>query len=269
MTRLKIVFYGGMWLLFAMISGAAGANENSHKVVDKWEASRSEALEAAKKHQYPQAESAFQRLVKQAETSKVGSPRLVLALNDLASVYASEKKFAEARTAYERVLKINEQKYGRESPMLITLLNDVIKVTCVTGECYDTIPELRRLLFIRRKAGGTHLREVPVTLLLLGEAYEKHGDFSQALTYFTEAVATEKKLSGEQSAMAAALSKNVERAKKEQVQKEQAKKEQAKKEQAKREQAKREQAKKQSAKKEPAKKESATQQQADKQHKEL
>jgi tetratricopeptide (TPR) repeat protein len=222
MTRLKIVFYGGMWLLFAMISGAAaGADENSHKVVDKWEASRSEALGAAKKHKYPQAETALQRLVRQAETSKAGSPRLVLALNDLASVYASEKKFAEARTAYERVLKINEQKYGRESPMLITPLNDVIKVTCVTGACYDTIPELRRLLSIRRKAGGTYSREVPVTLLLLGEAYEKHGDFSKALTYFTEAVATEKKLSGEQSAMAAALSKNIERAKKEQADKQQ------------------------------------------------
>jgi hypothetical protein len=110
------------------------------------------------------------------------------------------------------VLKIDEQKYGRESPMLITPLNDVIKVTCVTGKCYDTIPELKRLLLIRRKAHGAHSREVPITLLLLGEAYEKHDDFAHAVTYFSEAVAVEKKISGEHSGMAAALAKNTERA---------------------------------------------------------
>jgi tetratricopeptide (TPR) repeat protein len=186
---------------------------NQKRTVDQWEVSRTEALAAAGKHQYPQAETALQRLVKQAGESKSANPKLVLALRDLASVYASEKKFGDARVAYQRVLKIDEQKYGLESPMLITPLNDVIKVTCVTGKCYDTLPELKRLLKIRRKAHGVYSREVPVTLLLLGEAYEKHGDFAQAVTYFTEAVATEKRISGVHSPMAAALTKNTERAK--------------------------------------------------------
>jgi hypothetical protein len=50
---------------------------------------------------------------------------------------------------------------------------------------------------------------------LIGEAYEKHGDFTRALSYFNEAVSAEKKISGEQSEMVKALSKNVERSKKE------------------------------------------------------
>jgi tetratricopeptide (TPR) repeat protein len=248
-------FCGGMWVLCALTplvansdeigwnqsqSGQSGLSSRSpspspskpsqspfqHRVkkdgaakpvnsLDEWEASRIEALAAASKHNYPQAESTLQRLVQEAGESKSTGDRLVIALKDLASVYASDKKFGDARVAYQRVLKIDEQKYGRESPMLITPLNDVIKVTCVTGKCYDTIPELKRLLAIRRKAHGAHSRAVPVTLLLLGEAYEKHGDFSQAVIYFTEAVATEKKISGHQSAMAAALAKNTERAKQE------------------------------------------------------
>ena len=191
--------------------GKEQAATNTAKL-DKWEASRVQALAAANKHHYGQAESSLQQLVKQAGESKANSQRLVVALKDLASVYANDKKFGDARVAYQRVLKIDEQKYGRESSMLITPLNDVIKVTCVTGKCYDTIPELKRLLLIRRKAHGAHSREVPITLLLLGEAYEKHGDFAHAVNYFTEAVATEKKISGEHSGMAAALAKNTERA---------------------------------------------------------
>jgi tetratricopeptide (TPR) repeat protein len=218
----QTIFCGVIWLSCGSTPLLASADETS--AADKWEFSRVQALAAANKHQYPEAESALQQLVKQAGEFKPTSPRLLVALKDLARVYTSDKKFGDARVAYQRVLKIDEQKYGRESPMLITPLNDVIKVTCVTGKCYDTIPELKRLLLIRRKAHGVHSREVPVTLLLLGEAYEKHGDFAQAISYFKEAVATEKKISGEKSGMAAALSKNIERAKKELAQKQLAQK---------------------------------------------
>ncbi len=213
----QTIFYGAIWLSCILTPLLASADGTTSK--DKWESSRGQALAAAEKHQYAQAETTLQRLVKQAGETNPTSPRLIVALKDLASVYASDKKFGDARSAYQRVLKIDEQKYGRESPMLITPLNDVIKVTCVTGKCYDTIPELKRLLSIRRKAHGAHSREIPVTLLLLGEAYEKHGDFAPAVSYFTQAVSTEKRISGEKSDMAAALAKNVERAKKELAQK--------------------------------------------------
>jgi len=215
-------FYRGLiGLIAGIFCHSVQADNASPGIKDRWETTRIEALDAAQKHNYPKSEAMLQQLVKEAGASAIAKPgaatnsKLLIILKDQASVFAAEKKFSEARVVYDRVLKITEQKYGRESPRLITPLNDVIKVTCVTGKCYDTLPELKRLLRIRRKAHGVYSREVPITLLLIGEAYEKHGDFSRALSYFNEAVSTEKKISGERSEMVKALSKYVERSKKE------------------------------------------------------
>ncbi len=180
-----------------------------------WASVRAEGLAALTNGDYTTAEKRLQNALRLTDSFRTSDPRVETSLNDLARLYAKEKKFARARSLYLKVLKINEMRYDAENPALIPALNNLIKITCAGGLCYDTIPELKRLLAIRQKAYGDISREVPPTLLMIGEAYEKHKNYRDALTYFKQAVAVQKKLTGETSTIVLALSKNVDRVMKE------------------------------------------------------
>jgi len=185
---------------------------------NNWATVRGQGINAQTRRDFVSAEKRLEYALKLTRSCKPDDPRIETSLNDLAQLYAREKKFAQARTLYLKVLKIDESRYGEDNEALIPALNNVIKVTCAGGLCYDTIPELKKLLAIREKANGPVSRDVPVTLLLIAEAYEKHQNFSDALKYFRRAVAVQKQLTGENSAMVIALNKNVDRALKEQEQ---------------------------------------------------
>ena len=178
---------------------------------DDWKQARAAGIAAEKKNAYVDAEKQFQRANDLTAAMNRADPRVTTSLEDLAGMYARQKKFTQARVMYIKVLKLQEGIHGTEDPALISRLNDVIKVTCANGSCYDTIPELRRLLVIRQKSFGPNSAQVPMTLQLLGEAYEKHSDFAAALKYFEQAVEVQKRISGPGSPMVSALSKNVER----------------------------------------------------------
>lgn len=130
-------------------------------------------------------------------------------LDDKAQALARQRKFDEARPLFLRVLKIKEAKFGKESHELIQPLNDVVRVTCAGGACYDTIPYLKRLLSIRRKTEPGS-RDIPINLLLIGEAYEKRKAYPEAMDYFKQAALAEKERTGP-GPMVATLARNIER----------------------------------------------------------
>jgi len=194
-----------------MLISLAFPQQSRTSNVDQWSKLRAAGIEAAHEKDYVNAEKQFQDALKLTATFKKSDPRVTTSLEDLAGLYARRKKFADARTTYLKILKIKESIYGRENPILIPRLNDVIKVTCAGGLCYNTIPELKRLLSIRQKAFGANSTDVPITLQVIGEAYEKHNDYAEALKYFRQAVSVQKNISGANSVMVSALTKNVDR----------------------------------------------------------
>jgi tetratricopeptide (TPR) repeat protein len=197
-------------LLISMLAGAVTSSRAADPHGDKWAKDRKEGLAATQSGTYPRAEKLLKQSLKDAKNFKETDPRLSQSLDDLAEVYVRQKKFADATPLYVRVLKIEETKHGKNSVELIKPLNNVVRVTCAGGECYDTIPYLKRLLSIRQKAFGLNSRDVPVTLLLIGEAYEKRNKFDEAIAYFKQAIAAEKAKSGN-SPMSVTLTRNIDR----------------------------------------------------------
>lgn len=178
---------------------------------DDWSQARAAGVAAFGRKDYVAAEKQYQLALKLTASMKQSDPRVAESMEDLAKLYARQKKFAEARATNLKILKLKESIYGMEDKALIGPLNDVIKVTCAGGLCYETMPELKRLLAIRQKAFGENSNGVPVTLQLIGEAYEKHKDYGQALKYFRQAVSVQKQISGEKSTMVINLSRNIDR----------------------------------------------------------
>jgi tetratricopeptide (TPR) repeat protein len=178
---------------------------------DSWANKRNEGLAAEKAGDYKKAEKLFGEAVKEATGFGDKDKRLATALNDLGDLYALERKYDDARPVFLRVLKLDEEKYGKNSTSLIGPLNNVVRVTCAGGKCSDTTPELKRLLQIKENAGGIYLQDIPVALLLLAEAYEKQGKYADAVAYVNQAVVAQAKLTGARSRQAIQLSLNLAR----------------------------------------------------------
>jgi tetratricopeptide (TPR) repeat protein len=174
-----------------------------------WESKRNQGLAAMKEGDYKHAEKLLSEAVQQATGFGAKDERLPMTLDDLGSLYTKERKFDDARQIYLRVLKLKEDKYGKNSTALIAPLNKVVRVTCANGKCSDTTPELKRLLQIRRSAGGYYLRDIWVSLLLLGEAYEQQRKYSESVDYVNQAIAASAKETGTGSRQTIALSLNL------------------------------------------------------------
>jgi tetratricopeptide (TPR) repeat protein len=179
--------------------------------LDNWAKERIEGLAAGKARDYKKAEKLLKEAVQQATEFGDKGDRLVIALNDLGNLYATEHKYDDARLVFLRVLKLSELKYGKSSTALIGPLNNVVKVTCAGGKCSDTVPELKRLLQIKQNAGAACVRDLPVALLLLGEAYEQQKKYPDSVDYIKQAVAAQTKLTGAGSRQTIQLSLNLAR----------------------------------------------------------
>jgi tetratricopeptide (TPR) repeat protein len=176
-----------------------------------WAKVRSDGLVAAKSSDYKRAEQLLTEAVQRATKFGDKDERLSATLDDLGNLYAMERKFDDARVVFLRVLKLSEDKYGTSDTALIGPLNNVVRVTCAGGKCSDTTTELKRLLQIKRSARGAYVQEIPVALLLLGEAYEQQRKYSIAVDYVNQAVAAQGQLTSAYSRQTIQLSLNLAR----------------------------------------------------------
>jgi tetratricopeptide (TPR) repeat protein len=162
---------------------AKSESRTSQKVCDasgSWSADRSAAIAAFERNEFVKAEKLAKKAFADTIHMKENDPRVLQSSEDLGQIYLRQRKFDEARPLFTRVLKLKERKYGKDSAELIQPLNDVVRVTCAGGACYDTIPYLKRLLSIRRRVEPKS-RDIPITLLLIGEAYEKRQAYPEAM----------------------------------------------------------------------------------------
>lgn len=115
--------------------------------------------------------------------------------------YSTTRQWGKAQAVYRQVLALREKEWGREDVRLIGTLNDVVRVTCVDGRCFDTIPYLHRLLAIRLKQFGTLHADVATTYALIAEANEKMRRYPAAVNNFKEAIKIRDHLYGKTDAI--------------------------------------------------------------------
>ena len=81
-----------------------------------WETSTAAGLQAYQQGRYSEAEEYFSAALKGAESFGPEDPRLATSLNNLAELYRTQSKYAQAEPLYERSLAIREKALGSEHP---------------------------------------------------------------------------------------------------------------------------------------------------------
>lgn len=123
-----------------------------------------------------------------AESLAEAPVRSVENLEIAARQFSDQKQWGSAQDLYRKILNLNEQRWGKDDPRLLTSLNNVVRVTCVDGKCADTVPFLSQMLKIRLKQFGRNHADTATTYALIGEANEKMFRFREARANFVEAV---------------------------------------------------------------------------------
>lgn len=211
MRTKRLIHFINCPVLFACLAlgtfSAVQAKEPANEL--KWNATIQSARKAMSEGDTNRAEKLFKQSVEQAAAFGNTDQRLIASMMELAALYKKQRKLIAARDVLVRVLPLKESLYGKESPELIPTLNAIIAAGCAADRCYDGIPYLKRLLAIRQKAYGKDSKDIPVTLLLIGEAYEKQNKFDLAISYFKQASDCAKRRSDER--FSRILASNVDR----------------------------------------------------------
>lgn len=189
----------------------ARASQKISEGSGSWSADRAAAIAAFESNDFAKAEKLAKKAFADTSHMKENDPRVLQSSEDLGQIYLRQRKFDEGRPLFTHVLKLKERKYGKDSAELLQPLNDVVRVTCASGACYDTIPYLKRLLAIHKRVDPKS-RDIPITLLLIGEAYEKRQAYPEAIEYFKQSALAEKQRIGN-GPMVATLARNIERVK--------------------------------------------------------
>jgi hypothetical protein len=129
-----------------------------------------EALHAAGDHDYPKAEQAFVKALREAESFGPGDIRVGSTLNTLGLVYRAEKKYSEAEAAYRRALVIMEAAYG-ESIDVGNINFNIAGVMFDQGHYAEALPNLGKTLAIYERLLGATSLKTAAALCMEGDAY--------------------------------------------------------------------------------------------------
>jgi tetratricopeptide (TPR) repeat protein len=146
----------------------------------------------------PQAESQLKSLIAMldgAGSGEVANPRfLPSALDNLAVVYRSQKKFAQAQALYRRAIPLWEQVAGADDPDTATSMNNLATLYYYERKYSEAEPLFIRALAIREKKLGAKNPDVINTanhLILVYRAEKKTAEAEELSKRFADAVTDE------------------------------------------------------------------------------
>ncbi len=127
-------------------------------------------------------------------------------LNNLARLYVSQGRFAEAEPLYKRALSIREKTLGLDHLSVATSLSNLAALYLSQGRYGEAILAAQRLLVIREEALGTEHPLVAESLNHLAILYWRQGLYTKVEPLFRRSLAiSEKALGAEHPAVALAL----------------------------------------------------------------
>ncbi len=102
----------------AFVSIQASAEES------QWEKWNTTGTKAYRQGRYVDAEKSLEATLKETEHFEPQDLRLAVSLNNLAALYETQGKYAEAEPLYERSLSILEETLRSEHPLVAGSLNN-------------------------------------------------------------------------------------------------------------------------------------------------
>jgi tetratricopeptide (TPR) repeat protein len=128
----------------------------------------------------------FQKAIDLALTS---NPDLATSLNNLANLYKSTGRYAEAEPLYLRSLAISEKELGANHPDTATSLNNLAGLYESTGRYAEAEPLLVRSLAIREQELGANHPDTATSLNNLAYLYESTGRYKEAEPLYVRSLA--------------------------------------------------------------------------------
>ena len=149
-----------------------------------WESSMQVGVEAYQQGNDDEAENQFLAALQIAKNFGLEDPRLATSLNNLASLYQAQRKYAQAELLFERALAIREKSLGPEHPDLATSLNNLGSLYHNQEKYSEAKPLYWRSLAIREKALGLEHLRVAESLSNLAVLYNNQGKYAEAEPLF-------------------------------------------------------------------------------------
>ncbi len=129
-----------------------------------WETHMEAGAEAFQQGDHAEAERQLAVAVEHAEEFGADDPRLALSLNNLAVVYRSQGRYAEAEPLHERALAIREEALGPDHPDVATSLNNLAELYRGQGRYAEAEPLYGKALEIYEAVLGPDHTLVAATL---------------------------------------------------------------------------------------------------------
>ena len=130
-----------------------------------WETAHKEGFSAYQRGVFSTAEKQYLAALKAIEFEGEDQ-RLAITLNDLALLYATQRRFAEAEPLYRRALAVWEKIGGPERQGVATTLNNMGMLYRDQRKYVEAEPFLRRSLAIREKILPPHHRNSETVLTI-------------------------------------------------------------------------------------------------------
>jgi len=131
---------------------------------EPWKEYNNAGVEASEEARYGDAEESYLVALKEAEKFGDQDPRLATVLNNLASLFDAQGKYAEAEPLYQRALAIDEKALGPEHPDTAIDLNNLGGLYHDQGKYAEAEPLYQRALAIYEKALGPEHPNVATSL---------------------------------------------------------------------------------------------------------
>jgi len=134
----------GAWLLVVLCCAGSPALVRAQGA--QWEHYMAEGAKAYQQGQETNAEMFYLAALEDVEKAGPEDPRLAATLNTLAVLYHAQRRYAQAESFYQRVLRLLEQTIGPEHPTLATTLNNLAVVYESQGQYGAAEPLYQRAL---------------------------------------------------------------------------------------------------------------------------
>ncbi|MEE8176619.1 MAG: tetratricopeptide repeat protein, partial [Acidobacteriota bacterium] len=163
---------------------------------DLWEEHINAGIEAYQLGDNTEAEKQFLAAVGEAENFGPKDPRLAQSLNNLAGLYNSQGKYAEAEPLYRRALAIAEAILGPEHPNVAPGINNLGALYLAQGKYAEAEPLFQRSQAIWEKALGPEHPDVALSLGNLASVYQAQRNYEAAEPLAARSVAILQKALG-------------------------------------------------------------------------
>ncbi|MBI3041197.1 MAG: CHAT domain-containing protein [Betaproteobacteria bacterium] len=168
-------FLGAVMLALALLVSGPGLADEA-----EWAAHIDAGTAAYRTGDYRAAAARFEAALREAESFGASDPRFATTLNNLAALYQTQGRYAEAEPLYRRSLGIAEKALGPDHRDVGQSLNNLAELYRGQGRYAEAEPLYRRSLGIREKALGPDHPDVGGSLNNLAGLYRAQGRFAEA-----------------------------------------------------------------------------------------